>query len=85
MIQVIQVLKVIELQVLQVLQARLAHLRPVFRVIYSPSSLFTHVKKLLLLKTIPRLDKSKYSHSRHLKARLKYLKEVTLVVDVLPS
>ena len=81
MIQVIQAIQVIEL----VLQVRLAHLRPDFRVIYSPSSLFTHVKKLLLLKTIPRLDKSKYSRSRHLKARLKYLKVVTLVVDVLPS
>ena len=83
MIQVIQVIQVVEL--VQVLQVRLAHLIPDFRVIYSPSSLFTHVKKLLLLKTIPRLDKSKYSRCRHLKARLKYLKEVTLVVDVLPS
>ena len=83
MIQVIQVIQVIQL--VQVLQVRLAHLRPDFRVIYSPSSLFTHVKKLLLLKTIPRLDKSKCSRSRHLKARLKYLKVVTLVVDVLPS
>ena len=83
MIQVIQVIQVIQL--VQVLQVRLAHLIPDFRVIYSPSSLFTHVKKLLLLKTIPRLDKSKYSRCRHLKARLKYLKVVTLVVDVLPS
>ena len=83
MIQVIQVIQVIQL--VPVLQVRLAHLRPDFRVIYSPSSLFTHVKKLLLLKTIPRLDKSKCSRSRRLKARLKYLKVATLVVDVLPS
>ena len=85
MIQVIQVIQVIELQVLQVLQVRLAQLRPDFRVIYSPGSLFTHVKKLLLLKTIPRLDKFKCSRSRHLKDRLKYLKVATLVVDILPS
>ena len=83
MISLVLVIQV--MQVIKVMQVRLAHLRPDFRVIYSPSSLFTHVKKLLLLKTIPRLDKSKYSRSRRLKARLKYLKVATLVVDVLPS